>query len=1149
VRKLFGSRPDDDQTQSSVVLESSSLASRDREQPKPNPNTIETVNGNGGQYGFTSEQEKLFAVVDRMRQSPQLESLFDTTVVEVRQVLQSDRAMICRLESAQQALVLAEARGREWTPALGEKLLATCFGFEHSDHFLTQKFAQTDPHGTGNLTPHQLQVLEHYQVSASLALPIMVERSVWGLLVVQQCARPRHWEQAEIQLLYQVTTELTLTVQSLEFRRRLERQAESARTSTQVAARVMDKIRRSTDMEAVFRSTSFELLELLKADRVAIYQFNAAWGGEFISEAVAPGWMPLVDAGIKTVWEDSHLQETQGGRYRNRETLAVDDIYKAGHSPCYIDILEQFQIKAYAIAPIFAGGDLWGLLAAYQNSAPRHWEEVDINCLAQVGAQFGVALKQAEYHQQVAVKTKELRLLAEQERALGKIVDKIRKSLEVETIFKTTTQEVRTVLQADRVVVYRFNPDWTGEFVAESVASNWTPCLGKGFAKDMGDCRSLSSLCPGGFTGEGRDLKLTDAEAARSNQGGFSIADISKLDFPADYLEAMEQVQAKAYLMTAIFVDDRLWGLLAVYQCSGPRQWTIGHEKLISQIGVQFGIALQQAATLEQVKVQAQALEKIAEQERAIAKIVDKIRKSLEVATIFKTTTQEVRNLLQADRVVVYRFNPDWTGEFVAESVASNWAPCLGKGFAKDMGDCRSLMSLNPGGPIGQNRDPKLTDAEQPRSNRGGFSIADISKLDFPPDYLEAMEQIQAKAYLMTAIFVGNQLWGMLAVYQCAGPRAWAASDEKLISQIGLQFGIALQQAAALEQVQRQSEQLAEAANREKTAKERLQQRAIQLLSAVRPTFKGDLTIRAPITEDEIGTIADAYNNTLQSLRKLVIQVKTSATKVAQTSRLSESDIVHLATQTKYQFQELTQTVDQIQEMTDAIKAVTLSAQQVDSAVRQANQIVQAGDATMNRTVDGMLGIRETVAETSKKIKRLSESSQKISRVVNLISNFTTQTQLLALNAAIEATRAGEYGRGFAVVADEVRSLARQSAVATTDIEQLVQEIQTETMEVAKAMEVGIQQVVTGTTLVDETRQSLTAIVAATTEISQLVDGIMQSNQAQTQQSQAVGQTMLDLAVIVTKTSEDAAQITSSFQELLKMAEELQASVGQFKVN
>jgi methyl-accepting chemotaxis protein PixJ len=168
---------------------------------------------------------------------------------------------------------------------------------------------------------------------------------------------------------------------------------------------------------------------------------------------------------------------------------------------------------------------------------------------------------------------------------------------------------------------------------------------------------------------------------------------------------------------------------------------------------------------------------------------------------------------------------------------------------------------------------------------------------------------------------------------------------------------------------------------------------------------------------------------------------------------------------------------------------------------------------------------------------------------VNLIGNFTTQTQLLALNAAIEATRAGAYGKGFAVVADEVRSLARQSAEATTEIEKLVQEIQAETSAVSMAMDTGIQQVVSGTSLVNETRQSLNAIVAATTQISELVQGIAQTTLDQTQQSQTVIQSMTDVAAIANQTAADSVQISDSFQELLATAEQLQSSVGQFKVN
>jgi methyl-accepting chemotaxis protein PixJ len=153
------------------------------------------------------------------------------------------------------------------------------------------------------------------------------------------------------------------------------------------------------------------------------------------------------------------------------------------------------------------------------------------------------------------------------------------------------------------------------------------------------------------------------------------------------------------------------------------------------------------------------------------------------------------------------------------------------------------------------------------------------------------------------------------------------------------------------------------------------------------------------------------------------------------------------------------------------------------------------------------------------------------------------------LNAAIEATRAGEYGRGFVVVADEVRSLARQSADATTEIAQLVQEIQEGTSEVSTAMETGIEQVAAGTNFVTDARQHLNAIVEATAQISQLVEGISQATHIQAQQFQSVTQTMSHVAAISNKTSEDSIEISTSFKDLLAMAQNLQSSADQFKVD
>jgi methyl-accepting chemotaxis protein len=249
------------------------------------------------------------------------------------------------------------------------------------------------------------------------------------------------------------------------------------------------------------------------------------------------------------------------------------------------------------------------------------------------------------------------------------------------------------------------------------------------------------------------------------------------------------------------------------------------------------------------------------------------------------------------------------------------------------------------------------------------------------------------------------------------------------------------------------------------------------------------------------------------------------------------------------QAEEIAAALERAQEMAQSVQLVAANAELAEAAVQQAAQTVEEGDVVMNRTVDGILAIRETVAETAKKVKHLGESSQKISTVVNLISNFAAQTNLLALNASIEAARAGEGGRGFAVVADEVRALAQQSAEATSEIEKLVAAIQGETNEVVTAMEAGTEQVVTGTKLVDETRLSLNKITAASSKISGLVEAITDATFVQSQASEAVTQTMTNVAAIANKTSQEASLVSSSFEQLLKVAQTLQDDVGQFKVS
>ncbi|MFN3926477.1 MAG: methyl-accepting chemotaxis protein [Pseudanabaenaceae cyanobacterium] len=357
------------------------------------------------------------------------------------------------------------------------------------------------------------------------------------------------------------------------------------------------------------------------------------------------------------------------------------------------------------------------------------------------------------------------------------------------------------------------------------------------------------------------------------------------------------------------------------------------------------------------------------------------------------------------------------------------------------------------------------------------------------------------------------------------------------------------QEAERLEKARQQARMEAEALARQQQAeKEKIQRRALELLMEVDPVSRGDLTVKARVTEDEIGTLADSYNSLIRSLRQIVSEVQSAAEAVNKTASAQEVAVSTVAENASKQVEAVMQALSQIESIAESLQGVAERAKQAEQQVRQTNQVVEAGDDAMNRTVASIATIRETVAETAKKVKRLGEASQKISKVVNLISDFADQTNLLALNAAIEAARAGEEGRGFAVVAEEVRLLAQQSAQATAEIEELVQEIQTQTNQVVSAMEEGTEQVVKGTQLVEESREKLSQIAQASAEVNRLVQEIAQSAIAQTRTSELVSQTMLSVANTVKETAAESQQASESFKELLAVAKELQVSVAQFKL-
>lgn len=220
------------------------------------------------------------------------------------------------------------------------------------------------------------------------------------------------------------------------------------------------------------------------------------------------------------------------------------------------------------------------------------------------------------------------------------------------------------------------------------------------------------------------------------------------------------------------------------------------------------------------------------------------------------------------------------------------------------------------------------------------------------------------------------------------------------------------------------------------------------------------------------------------------------------------------------------QLLGEVQEIADSIQGVAANTQQAERRVRQINQTVRASDDAMNQTVASIDTIQDTVTEMARKVRQLGETSQRISRAIVLIKQFSTQTNLLALNASVEASRAGKFGQGFAVVAKEIRALANQSADATQEIELLVNEIQTGTRNVAIAMEAGTQQVDAGTQWVETSRKQLIQLAQTIAEIDTLVAEIARAASAQAQTSASVSASIRDVVDI----SRNERDKTSEFQ-------------------
>lgn len=550
----------------------------------------------------------------------------------------------------------------------------------------------------------------------------------------------------------------------------------------------------------------------------------------------------------------------------------------------------------------------------------------------------------------------------------------------------------------------------------------------------------------------------------------------------------------------------------------------------------------------EQMQSMVQSQQIATEYAQQLSAMTVNLRNSMNLMETLEQVVKDLQMTLKVDRVIVCNINPaTLKGKVLVEVVVGNWRQVKG-------------ISL-------ENSELSSPDLLESYKNGQIDFIDDTSKnLQQSNYYLSKQQQVKgfaAKAMAIAPIVANNYLFGFLIAQHCAETHSWNKAEIDLFTNLTNQLCTAVEQLSLYNRLQEESskaelarqeeqklrEQAIATAEEQRRQKEFMQSQLMELQNDIAVVSKGDLTVYSRVRDGEIGTVADFLNSIIESLRVIVIQVK-SAVNHVNTSVLRDEEVVrNLANNAVLQTVEINETLDSVEQMTTSIQEVALNAHRAAEVASLATEAAELGQTAMSHTVGSVLALQETVAQTTNEVKRLGESSQHISNVVALINDIALQTNMLAVNAAIESARAGEEGNGFSLIAEEIAALAGRSRNATKEIEYIVQNIQSVTAQALSALERETTQIFQGTNLAANAKKGLGQLVDLSHLINDLVQSISQNTVAQAETSQAVTKLMRQIAQVSEHTVISSHQVSDSLQKNMEISQQLHVCVDKFKID
>lgn len=705
------------------------------------------------------------------------------------------------------------------------------------------------------LDPCHATYLQAMGVQSSMVLPIVnyniqaknIEEQLWGLLVSHH-AQPYTISQQNLQIVQAVIDQVAIAIDQAT----LLTQARQWHTTESTINWVSTLLH------------SLPTIELQAALEETVIALNGCGGRLYIApyttnntaKVFACGAQPLPlddkqqslieEHPVWQSWASFKYEEKTNTQPLTNEPLIVKDLYKTVAFRVLTPAFQGTAIRGLVVLPLYYRSSFLGYLSIFRSEIntetlwagrfdpskkqkfPRQsfeiwrerkrgqapeWTVDDLELAIALAHHFAMAVQQYELYsevnslnnsleQQVKERTAKLQRALEQGKATVRVTNQIRSTLDLKTTLQTIVREVRNLIDTDRVVIYQCTNNSQGEVIVEARYGNWLSTLGVSVPrKDFPDAL----------------VQLYKRGKARI------INDVSQVKFTPEQRQLLAYYQIQAALIIPIGIGEQLWGLLVAQECKATRHWHSYELELLQQLADQAAVAIQQAELYEKSRraaatatAQAKTLATTAKQQKALFGVITKIRESLDVETIFKATTTEVRRLLDADRVAVFRFIPNSNyndGEYISEDVQPGLPQALNV----------------------QTSDNCFGEQYSQAYHQGRIqAVADIHTAGLTDCHVQSLAQFQVRAALVVSLLKGDTLWGLLCIHQCTAPRAWEESEIEFVKQIAAHLSIALQQAELLTQTQQQAEQLAIAFNN-------LQQTQTQLIQTEKMSSLGQL--------------------------------------------------------------------------------------------------------------------------------------------------------------------------------------------------------------------------------------------------------------------------------------------------------------------